>query len=360
VTPLTAQTPAPYREADVQAPPDADARYSVAASAVLGLLAYAARRRIPVGGVLATAGLDAASLAGPEARITQGESKRVWALVADASGDADFGLHFAEHLDVGAFGVVGHLATRCATFGEGLERVVAYSRLLHDAGRIETEREGPNVAVFPGCRGLPLAHPRHIAEFSAASVVVLGRAVTGEHLVPVSVRFRHPAPPRASEHLRVFGVAPSFDEPETAVVFEGRVLALPVRDPEPGVLAYLDAYARDVLAKLPASDDLTTQVERVVATAMSTGLPDVEQVASRLGMTSRTLQRRLADEETTYQAIVDGVRRSYAERYLADDRLALGEVAFLVGFSDPSNFHRAFRRWTGMTPAAYRAARGGR
>lgn len=122
------------------------------------------------------------------------------------------------------------------------------------------------------------------------------------------------------------------------------------------MLTYLDAYARDVLARLPADDDILDWVERVVAGAMGRGVPEMDHVASQLGMTARTLQRRLGERETTFQPLVDGVRRRYAERYLSDDRLAVAEIAFLVGFADPSNFHRAFRRWTGTTPTAFRAA----
>lgn len=336
-------------------PADADARYSVAASAVKGLLAYAEAARIPTQGVLATVGLQPRDLAGPESRVSHGANNKIWSLLAEASGDPDFGLHFAERLTVGAFDVVGHLVARCPTLGEGLERVVAYSRILHDAGRVELEREGDHVIVYPGCRGLPVECPRHVAEFSATSVVVLGRMLTGHSLVPVAVRFKHAAPPRRREHARILGVAPSFDEPETAVVLDARVLTLPIRAPQPDVLDYLDAYARDVLAKLPADDDLLHRVEHIVATTLGRGLPEMEQVAAQLGTSARTLQRRLSERETTFQALVDGVRRTYAERYLADGRLALGEIAFLVGFSDASNFHRAFRRWTGKTPAAFRA-----
>lgn len=336
-------------------PSDANARYSVAASAVKGLLAYAEAAGIATAGVLEAVGLKATDLTGPEARVSHGANNKVWSLLAEASGDPDFGLHFAERLTVGAFDVVGHLVARCPTFGEGLARVVAYSRILHDAGRVELEREGEHVIVYPGCRGLPVECPRHIAEFSAASVVVLGRMLTGGPLTPRAVRLHHAAPPRRREHTRIFGVAPTFEEPETALVLDAATLALPIRAPQPDVLDYLDAYARDVLAKLPADDDLLHRVEHIVATTLARGLPEMEQVAAQLATSARTLQRRLAERETTFQALVDGVRRSYAERFLGDGRLALGEIAFLVGFSDASNFHRAFRRWTGMTPAAFRA-----
>lgn len=331
--------------------------HSVAASSILGLLAYAEALGLATLPALEAAGLSRASLEGPEARVPEAANNRVWEVLACASKDPDFGLHFAERMTVDAFDVVGHLLARSRTFGQGLDRVVAYSRILHDAGRVEVEPRGANVVVFPGCRGLTHDFPRQIAEFAAASVVVLGRQTTGKTIPVSAVRFRHPAPARVSEHLRIFGVAPSFDARETEVEIAGSVLALPIRDAQAALVTYLDAYARDVLGKLPEEADLVTQVERAITTSMSRGLPDMDVVATQLAMSARTLQRRLAEVETTFQELLDSVRRRYAERYLADDRLAIAEVAFLVGFSEPSNFHRAFRRWTGTTPAAYRESR---
>jgi AraC-like DNA-binding protein len=257
-------------------------------------------------------------------------------------------------MTVDAFDVVGHVLARSRTFGQGLERVVAYSRILHDAGRVELERRDARVVVFPGCRGLVNDFPRQIAEFSAASVLVLGRATTGKDFVATAVRFRHAAPPSVGEHVRVFGVKPTFDAHETEVELDAAVLDLPIPEAQSGLLTYLDAYARDVLAKLPVDDDLVGDVERAIASAMSRGVPDMDSIATQLGASTRTLQRRLGEAETGFQELVDVVRRRYAERYLADDRLAISEIAFLVGFSEPSNFHRAFRRWTGLTPAAFR------
>ena len=351
---MTAEPAEPYARRDML-PSEADAKFSVAANAVAGLLAYANAAKIATAGVLAAVGLTPEALVGPEARVSHGANNRLWELLGEASGDPEFGLHFAERLDLGAFDVVGHLVACSETFGAGLGRVVAYSRILHDAGRVEVERDGGQVLVYPGCRGLPVECPRQIAEFSAASVVMLGRKLTGAAMVPLAVHFKHAAPVRLREHVRLFGVSPRFDRPETVLVFDAAVLALPIRTPQTGVLTYLEAYARDVLARLPADDDILDQVERVVVTAMSRGVPEMHQVAAQLGMSPRTLQRRLADRETTFQALLDGVRRSYAERYLRDARLSLAEIAFLLGFSEPSNFHRAFRRWTGTTPSAFRA-----
>jgi len=328
--------------------------YSVSGSSAIGLLSYAQARGIATAGILDALGLHVDELARPESRLDHDINNELWSRLSHASGDLDFGLHFAERLPLEAFDVVGHLLVRSLTFGEGLERVCAFSQILHNAGRVELERSGGDVIVYPCCRGVALVCPRQIAEFSVASVVVLGRRVTGRSLVPHRVTFQHAAPARLHEHARIFGVTPSFSQPESSLSFALDVLDLPVQSPEPGVLTYLDAYARDVLSRLPVDDDILHRIERSLATMLSSSVPDMQGVAKKLGMSARTLQRRLAERETSFQALLDGVRRNYAERYLADDRLALAEIAFLVGFSDPSNFHRAFRRWTGTTPAAFR------
>ncbi len=328
--------------------------HTVAASSLTGLLAYAHALGVRSAPILEQVGLREQALAGPETRIAETTSNQVWALVATASADPDFGLHFAERMTPDTLDVVGHILTRSRTFGAGLERVVALSRILHDAVRVRVERRGPRVVVFPGCVGRTAEFPRHVAEFSAAAVLVLGRLSTGRALSARVVRFRHPAPARVSEHARIFGVLPTFGAHETEVELDADVLGYEIHDAQPGLVSYLDAYARSVVAKLPAENDLPAQVERVVAVALSRGLPDLEYVANQLGMSGRTLQRRLTGAGTTFQERVDEVRRQYAAYYLADDRLPIAEIAFLLGFSEPSNFHRAFRRWTGMTPAAYR------
>jgi len=331
------------------------AGYSVSGASVAALARFAASRGGAIDDVLDELGLSLAKIAGPEVRVPASANDAVWEAAVRATRDADLGLHFAERVDLDAFHLVGHLATMAGTFGDAIERIVAYSRLLHDAGRTEMERDESGARIYPGCRGLPFTPPRHVAEFSAASLVLLGRLVTGQHWTPTRVAFEHAAPRRITEHVRVFGITPEFSAPETVVVVPRSVLHLPVRTGGSTIGAYLEAYARELLDRLPAHDaSARAQVQRTLSVAVAHGVPDIDVVAARLGTTSRTLQRRLREEGTTFAELADAVRRASAERYLADGRIPLAEVAFLLGFRDPSNFHKAFRRWTGSTPASYR------
>lgn len=302
-------------------------------------------------------GLSERELDAPDCRVDVPASDHLWREAAARSGDPDFGLHFAQRLDLDGFHVVGHIASNSRTLGEALERVVAYARLLHDAGRTELEKVGGVWRFFPGCRGLPEPPQRHVAEFSAASAVLIGRMITARPCAPVHVQFEHARPPSTDTHERLFGVTPSFGAVDTHLAFDAATVALPVSPRGPnGVGRYLESYGQQLLTALqPVPDDLEGQVVRALVTGLQTGAVGITPIARRIGMTARTLQRRLAASGTSFADLVQRARRAAAERYLSDGVLPMAEISFLLGFADQSNFHRAFRRWTGVTPGEYRA-----
>jgi AraC-like DNA-binding protein len=334
------------------------ASYSVAGANLVALLAFVKARGVDLTPTLPALGLSLAGLSSSDARVPVEAAEGLWVEAANRLDDPDFGLHFAERLDLDGFHVVGHLAATSRTVGEALERVVTYSRLLHDAGRTELEHHGDEVQLFPGCRGLPSAPPRHIAEFNTASAVALVRFVSARpDWKPRAVRFFHPAPDDVSQHRAFFGVKPTFQAPETLVVLTRDDASMPVRVSAPSRLGqHLEAYAQRLLADLPRRDDaLRDQVLRALVSELPNGGLTIEQVAARFAMTPRTLQRRLAESSDSFSGLVDEARLGLAERYLADDTLSLGEVSYLLGFQDPSTFHKAFRRWRGLTPGEWRA-----
>jgi AraC-like DNA-binding protein len=140
------------------------------------------------------------------------------------------------------------------------------------------------------------------------------------------------------------------------LVFSEKDLALPVRVSAPSRIGqYLESYARTLLAQLPPKhDNLRDQVLRALISSLPTGGLTIEAAAQRLAMTPRTLQRRLAETNDTFSQLVDEARLTTAQHYLSDDRLTLGEISYLLGFNEPSTFHKAFRRWKGVPPGAWR------
>jgi AraC-like DNA-binding protein len=164
------------------------------------------------------------------------------------------------------------------------------------------------------------------------------------------VRFQHASPDDTRAHEQVFGCRPRFGAPVNELVLPGGAARLPLGTSDPTLGRYLEALAAARLAALPAGDPLLADLARAVVDALPDGVPSIQRVARKLGLSARSLQRRLGERSTRYQHVVDAVRHQAAERLLADASLPVAEVAVLLGFSDTSGFHRAFRRWTGRAP----------
>jgi AraC-like DNA-binding protein len=178
--------------------------------------------------------------------------------------------------------------------------------------------------------------------------------MTQRRLVPRRIAFRHPAPRDASVHRELLGCAPEFESTFDGFEADLGWLAEPVRGNNPKLRAYFEKQCERARQASSGDPAFTALVRQRLAARMEGGVPSMDEVARRLGTSQRSLHRRLSEEGTTFNDLLDQVRREFAEQYLARPRLAVAEVAYLVGFTDPSAFFKAFRRWTGVTPSEYR------
>jgi AraC-like DNA-binding protein len=187
-----------------------------------------------------------------------------------------------------------------------------------------------------------------------ALVVRYMREVTGRDVVPLAVAFAH-ARPADTKELDAFFQAPlAFGQGENRVELPTALLDMPIVSRDSMLFSVLDGQAEKLEASRPAKRDLLTDVRAAIRSALDDGQPELATVAKTLGTSARTLQRRLGEERTTFQAVVDGVREELARSLIANEKLSLGDVAYLLGFSEISAFTRAFKRWTGTTPSRWR------
>jgi AraC-like DNA-binding protein len=304
--------------------------------------------------VLRAVGADASELADVDARIPHSLALDVWREAARRSGDDAFGIHTAELIRPGAFDVLDYATRRSATLGEGLDRLVRYHRILHDAAEVRLRVSGAHARLSHSLPGDPAGLPRHVSEFILAAWTVVARQATGVDFAPLEVRFRHPEPADLEPHRRLFRSAIRFGHELNEVVLPRALLDAPLVDADPGLCSVLDRHVRELLLRLPIGTALRDRAGEAIARALSTGAPRAASIARTLHMSQRTLQRQLRAEGTSHRQLVEALRSELALRYLAERRIAIAEVAFLLGFSEASAFHRAFKRWHGLTPAAYR------
>lgn len=331
------------------------AGYTVQARSARKVLELAEERGADAAAIAHAAGLDRTALDDPEARIPDAVLFRLYELGAEATGDECFGLHIGERVDMRGFDVLGYAVLSSRTLGDALERAARYYAIWTDGTELAIERAGRAARVRYAYRGRRGVEVRHECESTLAMVLAAARAATGVGLVPKRVTFEHAAPSDDTEHRRLFGVRPRFGAEANEVVFDAEMLDLGMVSADAGLCDVLDRHATSLLAERPASAATTAdRVRAALRRALGGGDPSLEAMARALGLSARTLQRRLRDEGTSHQELLDAMRREMAERYLERSDVALCEVAYLLGYSEPAAFHRAFRRWTGTTPTAFR------
>jgi AraC-like DNA-binding protein len=180
------------------------------------------------------------------------------------------------------------------------------------------------------------------------------RMMVGSQWAPLEVRFAHPAPEQISEHLRIFRAPVLFGYSTNAFVIDREFLERQIPAADERLYQIMRRYLERVLEEMPQEDEVLASVRRAIAESMREGEPNLTQVAKKMAMGPRTLQRQLKEQGIEFKKLVADTRRRFALSYLGNRRNTLTEIAFLLGYSEVSAFNRAFKRWTGSTPLAYR------
>jgi AraC-like DNA-binding protein len=304
--------------------------------------------------ICAQAELSSVELADAYHRIPIERSTQVIAAATRMSRTAALGLRVGESAPIGALHVVGHILTSCANMREAVELFLRYSSLVFEGGGfrlVEHGAEGRFIYEHPfaGSR-----FERFAAEVSLTVVLRMGLQISGSDKRPNEVRFRHGAPEYAAEYERVFRCPVRFDAAANEIVFNRRLLDLQQLHRDDLLCELLRERADQLLADAHDTERLAERIIDGLKLQPQLGSTDPAQVAQRLGMTLRSLQRRLQASSLSWSRLIDEARREVACSSLRRRDLAIKDIAHRLGFSEPSAFHRAFKRWTGMTPAQFR------
>jgi len=269
-------------------------------------------------------------------------------------GDPLLGLHLARAIDPGQFGVLEFVLRSAATLRQACGLAARYAALIHDLDEIRFEERADEAILEDRIPGEPLCGGRQVNEFLLAMIVRNIRQLCRQDWAPRRIWLAHPRHHDAPELEAFFAAPVSFAAGTNGVAFELADLDLPLRTADAPLLAVLESGAHDALAAMPAPDRTLGRVREHIRRVLPHGLPRLAPIASAVAMSPRALQRRLADAGTSFRDLIDDVQAALSKLYLADRKLALGDVAMMLGFSDLRAFVRAFRRWTALTPAQFR------
>jgi len=299
--------------------------------------------------------LEPASVADPDARMPARVAVRLWQVLPGLTQNPAFGLWLAERTAEAPLTVAAWFIVSSPNVEAGLARAVQFQRLLHERASGELVREEHETRYVHRVGDATFRAPSAAIEFGFAQLVLLVRRATGRFSVPSRVAFQHARPGDVAHHRRLFGDNLNFGAENDEIAFGRATCELPVISADPALGELVYAHARTLLERLPENETFAARVRRVLAERLPDAAPNIDATATALAVAKRTLQRRLKDEGTSFDAIADDVRRSLAERYLKEQRLGVQETAFLLGYSEVSAFQRAFVRWTGVSPSRWRA-----
>ncbi|MET1074673.1 MAG: AraC family transcriptional regulator [Umezawaea sp.] len=304
-----------------------------------------------VSGVLAAAGVSEALLADDRARVTADQYTRLIQALWDELDDEAMGFA-AKPSKRGTFQTMCLLAVHCPDLGSALRRGLDFYDLLDAQPTARLVDDGGDVHRLE----LDLSGADDPDHFLTESLLVLWHRfsswLVGRRIPLRRVDFTYPEPAHGGEYHLIFGCPLAFEAPATSFRFDSRFLRMPVVQDEAALRRYLRGSPAELLSRRDYGANTASLVRRILGNGISGGLPEV---ASRLGVSAPTLRRKLATEGTSFREVREQLLRDQAVASLVRGGESVEELALRLGFSEASAFHRAFKRWTGSSPGAYRA-----
>jgi AraC-like DNA-binding protein len=316
----------------------------------------AAARGLSPAPLLDRLGLDASSARDPGRRVPFGALFDVWAECMRSLRDPGLPVAAAQRIQLEHYTVLGFAATTAPTFRAALEIVARYSSVVADGCRFTVidEQAHPGIRLGWEREGERSLGHRVANECAIAEALHVARQILGARVAPIRVSFRHPAPASVAAHTAFFDVRPHFGESWEGLELPRELLDRVPRQANPPLAAWLERQMESAIATRPRPATFAERVEQLIEQDLATGEPDLGRVARSLGVSERSLRRHLQRENLSFRAIGESVRRRRAEGLLAAGEVTIDDVAFLTGYSETSAFTRAFRRWCGVTPGAFR------
>jgi AraC-like DNA-binding protein len=321
--------------------------------------ARAAAAGIDVAPLMVKGGVTRQQVEDDSVRLTVQGQIRFLELIADALQDDLLGFHLARDFDLREAGLLYYVWNSSDQLGDAFHRAERYSTIANEGISFRVS-EGKELAATFKYVGVKRLSDRHQIEFWVTALVRACRRLTGRRLLPSGVRFVHRRKGGAPELDTFMGCDVEFGADTDEIAFPGTAQQLPLVSADPYLNKLLIKYCEEARSHRGASQGtFRVGLENTIAPLLPHGKARMDEIARRLGMSPRTLARRLAAEGLTFAGVLEEMRADLARRYLQDDDLAISEIAWLLGYREVSAFTHAFKRWTGRTPREARSQENG-
>jgi AraC-like DNA-binding protein len=300
--------------------------------------------------ILNRVGIPKSALEDANTRFPERKLEAMWQVASEVTGDPAVALRVSTMAKANTLGIIGYLASASESGRNAFELVKDLTPLLWEDFECDLESDGEVAFIRCSLGGDPQAS-RFTTEYAIGLTVTMSRVIGAARVDPLEARFSYPAPAYADEYERILRLPIRFDADQDGVLFPTSMMDSLNPSADAALRQLLERYAADQLARISTSVQFPQRIRACILSMLPLGRLTADTVAAQFSMSNRTLRRRLQEECTSYQEILDDVRTELARQYLTEEKRGINEVASLLGFSDPSAFTKAFRRWTGQTPA---------
>jgi AraC-like DNA-binding protein len=300
-------------------------------------------------------GLDHGQLNEPGARYSYAAVCRLWDLAAATTKDACFGMQVASLWHPTTMHALGYSWMASYNLDEAYQRTIRYGRFLSSAmnGTVKIRETENLYGLLVDTRVLNLEPPQIAQEAGIALFLNVSRATYGPDFKPVGVSVRRKEPDCIDRFCQYFDAPVTFSETNNALWLNPEQAVKPLATANPELVRINDQVVVDYLADLDRND-VVSRVRSKIAEHLPTGRIDEAEIAASINLSQRSLQRRLSEQQMPFTRVLEDTRRDLSREYVRDPQRSINEIAYLLGFAEPGNFSRAFKRWYGKTPSQYR------
>ena len=332
-----------------------DLTTSISATKISSFLNHFDDYGISIDEVIQQSGINPLSLSSPDNRLSGNDAQKVIETAVKLTNNVNLGLHQGEGLSKVFSNILGYILLNCSNLMECWTKYCKYEKIIDGTSTSFLNIIEKNAVISTITLDESLKANRQFSDFKIAGILSYVKMLSGHSLPLLEVHFTHSKPKDISIYQQLFNCNIYFEKPTNALIFNSYYLTIPVIEPNKKLLMQFEKTAQEILEPINNNNTYTNMVTEVaLGEIIRCNSPSIKFIANKLTLSVRNLQLNLQNEGTTYTKLLIELKKQIAEKYLKDRNISVDEIAFSLGFSETSAFHRAFKSWTGLTPIQFR------